>query len=111
MWEAHRKRQVLDSVTQPNRSVVEMMRRRLGGSSTYRTSIVDIPIIVPLYRTSRSLYPSFSARIIRRSVRLESQVVLGASLIPHTSESVRGEKENWLRIEKGDRRVINLIGN
>jgi hypothetical protein len=31
--------------------------------------------------------PSFSARICRRSVRLESQVVLGASIILHASES------------------------
>jgi hypothetical protein len=56
-------RQVLDSATQPNRSAVEMMRRRLGDGSTCRTSIVDMPIIVPPYCTSRSLYSSFSARI------------------------------------------------
>jgi hypothetical protein len=74
-------RQVLDSATQPNRSAVEMMRRRLRDGSTCRTSIVDIPIIIPPYCTSHSLYSSFSARIARRSVRLTSQVVLGASLI------------------------------
>jgi hypothetical protein len=42
-----------------------------------------MPIIVPPYSTSRSLYSSFSARI-----RLESQVALGASLILYAFESV-----------------------
>ena len=80
-------RQVLDSATKPNRSAVEMMRRRLGDGSTCRTSIVDMPIIGPPYCTSRSLSSSFSARISRRSVLLKSQVVLGASPILYTSES------------------------
>jgi hypothetical protein len=75
-------RQVLDSATQPNRSIVEVIRRRLGDSSTYRISIVDMPIIVPPYCTSRSLYSLFSARIC-----LESQVALGASLILYAFES------------------------
>jgi hypothetical protein len=44
--------------------------------------MVDMPIIVPPYCTSRSLYSSFSARI-----RLESQVALGALLILHVFES------------------------
>jgi hypothetical protein len=79
-------RQILDSTTQPNRSV-EMMRRRLRDGSTCRISVVDMPIIVSPYCTSHSLYSSFSARINRRSVRLESQVVLCASLILHESES------------------------
>src|ERR1700722_8594976 len=47
-----------------------------------------MPIIVLPYYTSRSLYSSFLARMSRKSVRLESQVVLSASLILYASESV-----------------------
>jgi hypothetical protein len=42
-------------------------------------------VIIPPYYISRSLYSLFSARIGCRSVRLESQVVLSASLILHAS--------------------------
>jgi hypothetical protein len=48
-------RAVIPITLQPNLTAlaVEMMRRRLGDGSTCRIAIVDMPIIVPLYYTSR----------------------------------------------------------